>query len=53
MTIHTIAEIDRRLTACRVAYIDALDHDDEITADAMSDTMDELFEERAHHKAEH
>ena len=42
----TISEIDERLTACRLAYEDAIDIGDLDTADAMYTTMDELLEAR-------
>lgn len=43
----TIPEVDERIYACRGAYIQAVEDADELTADAMQATMDELFERRA------
>jgi hypothetical protein len=44
----TIADCDERIYACRQAFIQAELDGDTITADAMEDTMNELWERRAH-----
>jgi hypothetical protein len=43
----TIHECDERLTACCEAFKQAVEAGDELTADAMRDTMDELLDRRA------
>lgn len=44
----TIAQCDERLLACTDAYHQAIDDGDELTADAMHDTLDELLDARSH-----
>jgi hypothetical protein len=44
VTVLTLAECARRITACRTAELNAKDDGDELSADAAHDLVDELLD---------